>query len=56
MPKVFMLIVLGCGWLAEAQTLSQEVRNFVKVDAPVVALTHVRVIDGPERRSAKIRR
>lgn len=29
-----------------AQTLSPQVRNFVKVDAPVVALTHVRVIDG----------
>ena len=29
-----------------AQTLSPEVRGFVKVDAPVVALTHVRVIDG----------
>ncbi len=46
MPKAFILIVLGCGWLAEAQTLSQEVRNFVKIDAPVVALTDVRVIDG----------
>jgi len=32
--------------LATAQTLSPEVRKFVKVDAPVVALTHVRVIDG----------
>jgi imidazolonepropionase-like amidohydrolase len=29
-----------------AQTLSPQVRGFVKVDAPVVALTHVRVIDG----------
>ena len=29
-----------------AQTLSPEVRAFVKVDAPVIALTHVRVIDG----------
>jgi imidazolonepropionase-like amidohydrolase len=35
--------MLGC---AAAQTLSPEVRNFVKVDAPVIALTHVRVIDG----------
>jgi imidazolonepropionase-like amidohydrolase len=32
--------------LAMAQTLSPQVRAFVKVDAPVVALTHVRVIDG----------
>src|SRR5678809_57296 len=34
----------------QARSLSeghmQEVRNFVKVDAPAVALTHVRVIDG----------
>jgi imidazolonepropionase-like amidohydrolase len=32
--------------LASAQKLSPEVRPFVKVDAPLVALTHVRVIDG----------
>jgi imidazolonepropionase-like amidohydrolase len=32
--------------LASGQKLSSEVRTFVKVDAPVVALTHVRVIDG----------
>jgi imidazolonepropionase-like amidohydrolase len=32
--------------LADAQTLSPQVRVFVKVDAPVVALTRVRVIDG----------
>jgi imidazolonepropionase-like amidohydrolase len=43
------------GWLiccltavgaVSAQTLAPEVRGFVKVGAPVVALTHVRVIDG----------
>jgi imidazolonepropionase-like amidohydrolase len=33
------------GW-GSGQKLSPEVRPFVKVDAPVVALTHVRVIDG----------
>lgn len=32
--------------IASGQTLSPEVREFVKVDAPVVALTHARVIDG----------
>ena len=32
--------------LATGQKLSPEVRPFVKVEAPVVALTHVRVIDG----------
>jgi imidazolonepropionase-like amidohydrolase len=29
-----------------AQDLSPDVRRFVRVDAPIVALTHVRVIDG----------
>src|ERR1041384_532941 len=32
--------------LATGQKLSPEVRPLVKVDAPVVALTHIRVIDG----------
>ncbi|HVI09157.1 MAG TPA: amidohydrolase family protein [Candidatus Binatia bacterium] len=32
--------------LTFAQTLSPEVKVFVKVDAPLVALTHARVIDG----------
>ena len=31
---------------ASSQTLSPQVKTFVKVDAPTVALTHVRVIDG----------
>ncbi len=31
---------------ANAQTRSAEVQKYVKVDAPVVALSHVRVIDG----------
>lgn len=44
MRTVFtMLLMLGC---AAGQTLSPELRNFVKTDAPVIALTHVRVIDG----------
>jgi imidazolonepropionase-like amidohydrolase len=43
---VLSLIVFSCCSLVAAQTLSPEVKNFVKVDAPVVALTHVRVIDG----------
>ena len=41
---VFVLILGGRG--ASAQTLSPAVQAFVKVNAPVVALTHVRVIDG----------
>ena len=40
------LVLVGCTALAAAQNLSPEVRAFVKVDAPLVALTHVRVIDG----------
>ena len=43
-------LVVGVVWfavsLASAQKLSPGVREFVKVDAPTVALTHVRVIDG----------
>jgi imidazolonepropionase-like amidohydrolase len=38
-----VLVAIG---VAAGQTLSPQVRSFVKVDAPVVALTHVRVIDG----------
>jgi imidazolonepropionase-like amidohydrolase len=38
---VLVLVAVVAG-----QTLSPQVRGFVKVDAPVVALTHVRVIDG----------
>jgi imidazolonepropionase-like amidohydrolase len=40
-----LLMLAGSVGLA-AQTLSPQVRNFVKVDSPVVALAHVRVIDG----------
>ena len=41
------IVACGCAALsAQAPQLSQAVRGFVKVDAPVVALTHVRVIDG----------
>jgi imidazolonepropionase-like amidohydrolase len=44
-------VVVFSAWLVAAslcfgQTLSPTVRAFVKVDAPVIALTHVRVIDG----------
>ena len=40
----FALLLLSTG--LRAQTLSPEVQKFVKVNAPLVALTHVRVIDG----------
>jgi imidazolonepropionase-like amidohydrolase len=45
MRHAFVLILLCCS-LCSAQTLSPQVRPFVKVDAPVVVLAHVRVIDG----------
>ena len=41
---VLGLLLIACS--AFSQTLSPEVRGFVKVDAAVIALTHVRVIDG----------
>src|SRR6202043_3991146 len=42
-------LLLSVPSVVMAQTLSPQVRDFVKVDAPVVALTHVRVIDGTGR-------
>src|ERR1700730_3602559 len=42
---LWVLLAAACS-LADAQTLSPEVKEFVKIDAPVVALEHVRVIDG----------
>jgi imidazolonepropionase-like amidohydrolase len=44
MKKLLLLCCLSA--TAAAQTLSPAVREYVKVDSPVVALTHVRVIDG----------
>lgn len=38
--------ILFCASFASAQTFSPQVKAFIKVDAPVVVLTHVRVIDG----------
>ncbi|MGA8763712.1 MAG: amidohydrolase family protein [Candidatus Sulfotelmatobacter sp.] len=47
MRKFFVVVGLGiCACLSWSQSLSPQVKAFVKVDAPVVALTHVRVIDG----------
>ncbi len=43
---VVLLSLLVCRVACAAQTLSPAVQAFVKVNAPVVALTHVRVIDG----------
>jgi imidazolonepropionase-like amidohydrolase len=41
-----MALFAACACLNWAQSVSPEVQAFVKVNAPVVALTHVRVIDG----------
>jgi imidazolonepropionase-like amidohydrolase len=46
MRRAFIIFVFTSCSLVAAQTLSDDVRRFVKVDAPVIALTHVRVIDG----------
>ena len=44
---VLLCLALACAaWAQGASKLSPEVRAFVKEDAPVLALTHVRVIDG----------
>lgn len=45
------LLPAGRGSTQERPALSQEVREFVSVDAPTVALTNVRVIDGTGARA-----
>jgi imidazolonepropionase-like amidohydrolase len=47
--RAMVLLSLLCGVRADSQDrsrLSPETREFVKVDAPVVVLTHARVVDG----------
>src|SRR5215208_1856523 len=46
LPALALSATLTLPSRAQAPTLSPEVRQFVSVDAPVVALTRVRVIDG----------
>jgi imidazolonepropionase-like amidohydrolase len=46
MRRALIAGVLLCSSLCAAQNFSAQVKPFVKVDAPVVALTHVRLIDG----------
>ncbi|HEY1271292.1 MAG TPA: amidohydrolase family protein [Terriglobales bacterium] len=44
---ILIVSVVTLGFLSSAgQTLSAEVKAFVKTDAPVIALTHVRIVDG----------
>ena len=42
----WLVVMLACCTAAAAQNFSPEVKKYIKYDAPVVALTHVRVIDG----------
>ena len=44
-PLILILLGLVCASLGFSQT-SSSIRQFIKIDAPVVALTRVRVIDG----------
>ncbi len=44
--RLISVIVLGQALFAQAPQRSAGVREFVTVDAPVVVLTHVRVVDG----------
>src|SRR5438874_925665 len=46
MRKLLLLGLLVLCSFAVAQNLSPEVKEFVKLDAPIVVLQHVRVIDG----------
>ncbi|HUO26801.1 MAG TPA: amidohydrolase family protein [Candidatus Aquilonibacter sp.] len=46
LKRLLVIVCLFFSNAAFAQMLSPQVKEFVKVDAPVVALTHVRVIDG----------
>jgi imidazolonepropionase-like amidohydrolase len=46
MRNILWVLLAAASSFGHAQTLSQEVKQFVKIDAPVVALEHVRVIDG----------
>jgi imidazolonepropionase-like amidohydrolase len=41
-----LIVVLMCCSIAAAQNFSPEVKTYIKYDAPVIALTHVRVVDG----------
>ena len=41
-----LILICGAGLAQSSQKLSPFTRQYVSVDAPVVALTHVRVVDG----------
>jgi imidazolonepropionase-like amidohydrolase len=45
MRRILIVILMCCSMVA-AQNFSPEVKKYIKYDAPVIALTHVRVVDG----------
>ena len=49
MRAIGAAVVFVCFSLAAAAQLSPDVRDYVKLDAPVIAITHARVIDGTGR-------
>lgn len=46
LSAAFVLVIAALGASSQRPTIGNPIRQFVSVDAPVVALTHVRVIDG----------
>jgi imidazolonepropionase-like amidohydrolase len=46
LPTLLMCALLSAGSLLAQPSLSTEVRRFLKVDSPLVALVHARVVDG----------
>ena len=46
LSRIFVLLVLPLSTRAQSPELSKTVEEFVRVRAPRVVLTHVRVIDG----------
>ncbi len=59
MPRltvILSVLVLPSTSHAQAPALSPQIRSFVSIDSPVVALTNARVIDGTGRPAARIKR
>jgi hypothetical protein len=46
MRAIGAAVAFVCFSLGAAAQLSRDVRDYVKLDAPVIAITHARVIDG----------
>lgn len=53
LKRIIAMLVVLCGDLWAQAPMSDVVRSFVRVNAPVVALQHVRVIDGTGAAPAK---